>query len=188
MRILVFSFLFFIKLTAATANHILSISYFDESQMKFNYPQVPNFVKAPSSENIEKGYMIFYEQKLFDLASFISFYAGGNLGRYHKEDDTIYSASLSLASRFWLAHLVFLHPYVEIGLFGPTVFSKNEFKNEDLKSNFLFQNYLSVGTELGRGSGLNLELKAVRFFRANLVKPEPEGLKVPVLISLGYLF
>ena len=188
MRLLIFFLFLIFKLSASTASQVLSISYFDESQMRFKIPEMPNFIKSPNSENIEKGYMLFYEKKLFDISSFFSFYAGGNIGKYHKDGDSLYSGSLSLASRFWLLHLVVIHSYVELSLFGPTVLSKNQIKDTDLKSNFLFQNYLSLGTELGRGSGLNLELKAVKFFRANLARPEPDGVKVPLLLSLGYLF
>jgi hypothetical protein len=188
MRFVVLFIFCLLKLSASTANQILSVSYFNESQIRFKVPQMPNFIKSPNSENIEKGYMLFYEKKLFDISSFLSFYAGGNIGKYHKDGDSLYSGSLSLASRVWLLHLVVIHPYVEFSLFGPTVLSKNQIKDVDLKSNFLFQNYISLGTELGRGSGLNLELKAVKFFRANLVKSESDGVKVPLLLSLGYLF
>jgi hypothetical protein len=188
MRLLIILITICNTLMAATAKHVLSVSYFDAEQVPIEIPKMPNFIKGDSSENIEKGYMIFYERKMFDILSVLSFYGGGNIGRYHKEGDTLYSASLSVASRFWVMHLVLLHPYIEVSLFGPTILSKSEFNFSDLRSNFIFQNYLAVGTELGSGSGLSLELKAVKYFRASLSGPEPGGVRVPLLVSLGYLF
>ncbi len=176
------------ELNATTAKHVISVSYFDANQVSLEIPKMPNFIKGDFSENIEKGYMIFYERKMLDLLSVVSFYGGGNMGRYHKEGDTLYSASLSLASRFWVMHLVLLHPYIEVSLFGPTILSKSEFNFSDLRSNFIFQNYLSVGAEIGSGSGLSVELKAVKYFQANLSGPVPGGVRVPLLVSLGYLF
>ncbi len=176
------------SLSASTAKQMLSICYFDQAQSQFDIPSIPNFLKGGREENVDKGYMLFYERKMFDLASALSFYGGANIGRYHKNDDTLYSGSISVSSRLWLMHLVLLHPYVEASFFAPTILSKSEFNLKDLKSNFLFQNYLSVGAELGSGTGLCVELKAVKYFKANLMRPEQGGVMVPVLLSLGYLF
>ena len=183
-----FIMIFSVPLSASTAKQVVSVCYFEEDRMNFEIPRIPNFLKGGSGDNVEKGYMLFYERKIFDVLSMFSFYGGGNIGRYHKNDDTLYSASLSVASRFWLMHLILLHPYIEASFFGPTILSKSEFNLNDLKSNFLFQNYFSVGAEIGAGSGLSVELKAVKYFKANLVHPEQGGVMVPLLISLGYLF
>ncbi len=173
---------------ASTANQVISVCYFNQDRVRMDIPNMPNFMKGESSNNLEKGYMIFYEKKIFDVLSALSFYGGGNIGQYHKESDTLYSASFSLSGRFWIMHLVLLHPYVEASLFGPTILSKSELNFVDLKSNFLFQNYLAIGAEIGAGSGLSLELKAVKYFRANLSNPEYGGVQVPLMLSLGYLF
>jgi len=218
MRLLVFVFMTIcLPLTASTAKQVLSVCYFDESKVQFEMPKVPNFLGGQGAESIEKGYMIFYERKMFDVLSLLSFYGGGNVvfekgymifyerkmfdvlsllsfygggnvGRYHKSSDTLYSASLALATRFWVMHFVLLHPYIEASFFGPTILSKNEFDLSNLKSNFIFQNTLSVGAEVGAGSGFCVELKAVKYFYGNLSHPEQGGLRVPLLLSLGFLF
>lgn len=188
MRFLILFLLLTSSVVASTAKQMISICYFDEDRVQFNVPKMPNFMQGGKQEEIEKGYMIFYERKMFDLLSMFSFYGGANIGRYHKNSDTLYSASCCLASRFWILHLVLLHPYIEASFFGPTFFSKNEFNFEDLKSNFMFQNTLSIGAELGAGSGLQVELKAVKYFRTNLSHLEKGGIRVPLLLSVGYLF
>ena len=178
----------FLPLSASTAKQVLSVCYFDQNQVQLNVPQIPNFLQGGAEENIEKGYMLFYERKMLDVFTVASFYGGLNVGRYRKNGDTLYSGSLAFASRFWLMHLVLLHAYAEVSFFGPTILSKSEFDQRNLKSNFLFQNYLAIGTEIGAGSGFSLELKAVKYFRANLIRPEQGGITVPLLLSLGYLF
>lgn len=189
MRFLVFILtLISFPLTASTAKQVLSVCYFDESKVQFEMPKVPNFLGGQGTESIEKGYMIFYERKMFDVLSLLSFYGGGNVGRYHKNGDTLYSASLSLAAKFWVMHLVLLHPYIEGSFFGPTILSKNEFDISNLKSNFIFQNTLSVGAEIGSGSGFSVELKAVKYFYGNFSHPDEGGLRVPLLLSVGFLF
>ena len=189
LKTLFLAFLFFsLGLEASTAKQVISVCYFDQERVQMDIPNMPNFMKGDIGNNLEKGYMIFYERKMFDVLSAFSFYGGGNIGRYHKDADTLYSASLSLSGRFWVMHLVLLHPYVEASLFGPTVLSKSEFSLSDLKSNFIFQNYLAIGAELGAGTGLSVELKAVKYFKANLANPQQGGVQVPIMLSLGYLF
>ncbi len=189
MRFLIFLTSFFcFSLSASTAKQVLSVCYFDEKRVQFDMPKVPNFLGGKGGENIEKGYMIFYERKMFDLLSLLSFYGGGNIGRYHKNADMLYSASLSLATRFWVMHLVLLHPYIEASFFGPTILSKNEFDISNLKSNFIFQNTLSLGAEIGAGSGFCVEVKAVKYFYGNLSHPNQGGVRVPILLSVGVLF
>jgi hypothetical protein len=180
--------LFSLPLCATTAKQVLTVCYFDESKVQFDMPKVPNFLGGKESETIEKGYMIFYERKMFDVLSLVSFYGGGNIGRYHKNSDTLYSASLSLATRLWVMHLILLHPYIEASFFGPTILSKNEFDVSNLKSNFLFQNTLSLGAEIGSGSGFCVEVKAVKYFYGNLSHPDQGGMRVPILLSAGFLF
>ena len=188
MRLLAILMIISSSLIASTAKQMVSVCYFDASNAQFEIPRIPNFLKGGRGENVEKGYMLFYERKIVDLASLFSFYGGANIGRYHKNQDTLYSGSFSLSTRFWIMHLVLFHPYVEASVFGPTILSKSEFNLKDLKSNFLFQNYLSVGSEIGSGSGLCVELKAVKYFKANLMRPEQGGVMVPLLISVGVLF
>ncbi len=178
-----------INLTAATtANQIVSVCYFDEDRVQFNIPEMPNFLKERGAESAQRGYMLFYEKKIFDVLSVLSFYGGGNLGKYDKLEDTLYSASLFMSGRLWVMHLIVIHPYVEVSLFGPTILSKSEFALTDLKSNFLFQNYIALGAEIGAGTGLSVEVKAVRYLKPEPANPEQAGVQVPILLSLGYFF
>ena len=153
MRLLVLFLFPLLSLLAATANQVVSIAYFDQDRVQFKIPEMPRFLKEEGEAEAERGYMLSYERKIFDVLAICSFYGGGNVGKYEKGTDAIYSATLFLSGRFWIMHLPIIHPYIEASLFGPTVLSKNEFDFRSLKSNFLLQNYLAVGAEVGSGSG-----------------------------------
>lgn len=185
MRILI---VFLALSFSLAANQVISICYFDQDRASLDTSKIPNFLKESGGENVEKGYMLFYEKKMFSILSIASFYMGGDLGQYRKNQDTLYAGSLFFSSRLWALHLPLFHPYIEASLFGPTILSKTEFALSDLKSNFLFQNYLSVGAEVGAGVGLNVELKAVRYFRVKNASPENSGIQIPLLFSVGYFF
>ena len=189
MRSVIIALMAVFPLVAKTADQIVSIAYFDQDRVQFNIPEMPEFLKQQGEANAERGYMLFYERKMFDIFTMVSFYGGGNLGKYDKGEDTLYTASLFFASRLWIMHLLMLHPYIEASVFGPTILSKSQFALKDLKSNFLFQNTLSLGAEIGMGSGLSIEVKAVRYLQPNPSAIEPyAGVQVPILLSLGYLF
>ena len=175
------------SLLGMTGNQFVSVAYFDQERVQLNIPELPAFLQEKGEEKADRGYMVFYEKKLFDLHTIFSFYAGGNIGQYTKADDTLYTGSLFVSTRFWLMHLLVLHPYIEVSLFGPTILSKSEFNLKSLNSNFLFQNVAAVGVELGAGSGLFFELKAIRYLQPATGK-EIAGVQVPLLVSLGYLF
>ncbi len=185
---LIILMMIFNSLVASTAKQMVSICYFDHDKAQFDIPRIPNFIRGREETSVDRGYMLFYERKMLDILSVFSFYGGVNMGRYHKNEDTLYSGSLALSTRFWIMHLVLLHPYVEASFFGPTILSKSEFDLKNFKSNFLLQNTLSVGAEVGSGSGLCIELKAVKYFKANLIRREHPVITVPLYVSLGYLF
>lgn len=168
-------------------SHEISVCYFDESQMQMRFPKPPNFVKGRNGEKVDKGFMLFYEKKLFDLIGLVSFYIGGDVGKWSRQEEGLYSATMFLSSRINGISLLFFHPYLEYSLFGPTVVSKDHFASRNFGSRFLLQNFLGAGVEIGKNSGISINAKMIRYFLADMTHPK-EGFEVPILLSVGYHF
>lgn len=187
-RLITLIFLCFpFALMAGTAKQNLSVCYYDPEDVKWNVPNPPNFIKGTSGPNVEKGVMLFYERKLFDVLTVLSTYIGADLGKWKMNGDKIYSTSCFLSGKMWILHLPFLHTYLEYSMFGPTALSKEVFGSLHFGSNFLFQNFFGIGVEVGEGSGFCVDLRIFRYTEKDFKKPAAL-FQVPITLSVGLLF
>lgn len=174
-------------LLAFPSNQVLQISYCDESRINANMPRTPNFMRSPKDLGVERGFMAQYQHIILDSMGTISLYGGGSVGRWEGLSDQIITGSAFLSGRLWVMHLLFLHPYVEYSVFGPTLASKKNFADLNFETNFLFQNYFGVGFEVGQSRGFSVDLKTIRYYESYDFKPH-DGFRIPIIASFGILF
>ncbi len=172
---------------AYPSNQVLQVSYCDEDRFNTQMPKTPNFMRSVRDKGVERGFMALYQHVLLDTMGTISIYGGGNIARWHSLDDQIVTGSAFLSGRLWVLHLLFIHPYVEYSMFGPTLTSKDSFGELNFKSNFLFQNFFGVGVEIGEKRGFSIDLKTIRYYESNDFTPH-DGFRIPVIASFGVLF
>lgn len=170
----------------ALAKQNISVCYFDQEQVSVRIPNPPYYMKHTSKEDVERGFMLFYERRLFDVSLF-SCYLGCDVGKWAMSGDHLYTTSAFLTARMWFLHLFHLHPYAEYSVFGPTLLSQEKFADIDFQSNLLFQNFFSVGVEVGEDQGFSLSMKMFKYTKKDLSSFE-ESFQVPILVSAGFLF
>lgn len=175
------------SLIAFPANQVLQISYCDENRINAQMPRTPNFMRSPKDMGVEKGFMALYEHVILDTLGTISIYGGGNLARWESLNDQIITGSAFLSGRLWVLHLLFLHPYVEYSILGPTLASKNSFGDLNFQTNFLFQNFFGVGVEVGQNRGFSFDIKTIRYYESYDFAPH-DGFRIPIIGSFGILF
>jgi hypothetical protein len=186
LRLILF-LLFPFGLMAGTAKQTFSFCYYDQETVDVEIPNRPNFLKNLGDDAVDKGMMVFYERKLFDIITVGSLYIGGDVGKWSIRGDGLFTTTAFFAGKMWLLHLPFLHTYLEYSLFGPTILSKSTVGDLDFGSNFLFQNFFGAGVEVGEGSGFSLDLKIIRFTKLDLERMD-YAFHIPVIVSLGFLF
>ncbi len=163
------------------AGHQLSLSFYEKGRFDLVPPVKPGFMQGREKE-ADKGFMLFYEQRMGSAPFFASFYGGGNLGLWHKDAQDFCTSTLFFSSKFFPLPLPLIHPYVEVSTFGPTLF----FQGVSMPR-LLFQNFLGVGVELGGSLGLVVDLRMIRYYTKELTVAH-EGLQVPAVLSVGFLF
>ncbi|MBS0585412.1 MAG: hypothetical protein JSR76_03805 [Verrucomicrobia bacterium] len=170
--------IFFLPLYSAQRK--LSLSFYEKGQINFTPPYTPKFMQGEEAA-IDKGYMLFYEQQVGG-APFASFHAGATVGLWNQQQKELYTSCLFLSSKFWPISLPLLHPYIEVSTLGPALLFQGS-----LSPRLLFQNFIGIGLEIGGSFGLAFDLRMVRYYTDKL-SAAPEGLQVPLLLSMGILF
>lgn len=172
---------------AYPARQVLQISYCDDDRIQAQIPRTPNFMRSRRDTGVDRGYMALYQHLILDSMGTISIHVGGNVARWESQQDQLTTGSLFLSGRLWVLHLLFLHPYVEYSLFGPTLVSKSAFAGLEFGSRFLFQNFFGVGVELGSERALSVDLKMLRYYESDNFQPK-KGFRVPLVASVGISF
>ena len=172
---------------AIPSSQVLQVSFCDEEKLNTQMPKTPNFMRSGKDKGVERGYMALYEHVILDTMGTFSIHAGGNVARWTSANDQIVTGSAFLSGRMWVLHLLFIHPYVEYSIFGPTLVSKESFGDLKFQSNFLFQNFFGVGVDIGEGTGFSIDLKTIRYYESQNFHPN-DGFRVPIIASVGFLF
>ena len=162
--------------------HQFSISFYEKGRINLVPPMTPQFMQGGETR-VDKGVMLFYEQRMGRFPPFASFYGGVNLGRWNKEAKDVYTSTFFFSSKFWVLPIPFFHPYIEVSTFGPTFL----FQGFSTPPRVVFQNFLGIGLELGGSLGLVIDLRMIRYYTKDLTVAH-EGLKIPALLSVGCLF
>ena len=77
--------------------------------------------------------------------------------------------------------------YFNYSLAGPTFISRSVIDNRDTGARFTFQDFMGIGTLLGRDHRFNAEVGIKHYSNGNLSTTN-ESVKVPLTFSIGYTF
>ncbi len=174
-------------LSAFPARQVLQISYYDDDKITTQMPKTPNFMRSRRDVGVDRGVMALYEYTILDVLGAVSLHVGGNVGRWERGSEQLVTGSAFLSGRLWVLHLLFLHPYFEYSLLGPTIASRDNFADMKFKSNILFQNFFGVGMDIGESRGFSIDIKTIRYYESDNFHPQ-DGFRVPIIASVGVIF
>jgi hypothetical protein len=125
----------------------------------------------------------FHSRKVFsfDVGASIGLWAGDGTGRRF----TTLSAYPLL--RFMLLRKTGADVYLSYSAAGPTYITKTLVDGQATGTHFTFQDMLGVGAYLGQHRNLVAELSIGHYSNGNLFFQNP-GIKIPLTLSLGYVF
>ena len=87
--------------------------------------------------------------------------------------------------KFWLINNSFIGLYINVGVPGPTILSKNHLNNRFLGSKFIFNDILGVGIRLGNKNPIEISFNFHHYSNGNLIRPNP-GFDVPAIICITF--
>ena len=131
--------------------------------------------------------MVMYQRLIFHNRKYFSLYLGGSLSRWERFETTIYAPSIFFSLRYWFIRTPTINVYLSYSVAGPTVLNIHQLAEKNLGGNFIFQDYLGVGLQIGRRHALNFDLRLVHYSNGDVLTHNP-GFDIPVVLYLGYSF
>lgn len=167
----------------AAEGQSFSVAFYDQDVYKEHvHSRVPNYPTAPPGA-ISTGYLFSYQNALSYPYHPLSIYGGMDFGLWKFGiEESVYTYSSYVSTRLSLLPVLFIHPYIEVSVGGPTYISDMEFGGKEFPSHFIFQSYLAVGVSL---TAATVELKILHFGKDWRAK---DGFTTPLMGSVGVNF
>ena len=156
---------------------------FQEGKIDYPLPHIPTLMKKDVNYEAKKSYMFFYEKELVQALPMCSLCAGCDYLFVRLEKNSISSLTLFLSLKYWIVDLLGMRPFLEYSAFGPTLLFKTP---EELSSPYLFQNFYSIGLQVGR-YGPTVRMTIIHLLQGNVYKPTG-GISIPSSLSLSLSF
>ncbi len=77
--------------------------------------------------------------------------------------------------------------YINYSLAGPAFISKTIIDDHNTGKRFTFQDFMGLGFNVGKRKRLNLEIGIAHYSNGNLF-PQNAGVKIPLTLSIGFIF
>lgn len=164
----------------------LSFGYSNTSVANIKIPTPPSPLFWSARQNANEGAMIrfshiFYGRKFFSLG------LGLSASNWKIPDRSLWALSAYLEMRLWL----FINPefraYLLYSIAGPTELTHRRFGVAYFSENFLFQDYLGAGIQIGRQQAFDIEAYTVHYSNGDIFTLN-SGIQVPFMLSIGYNF
>ena len=138
---------------------------------------------------IESGITLTYQRNFFHTERFFSLDWGVNLSRWvsKKNAEVFYGMSLFPAVKFWPIRSNKIDFYLTLGIAGPTYLSKKIIDDCDTGEHFTFYDFLGLGAFIGKNKRLNVNVQVAHYSNGNIFT-ENAGIRIPMIISIGYAF
>jgi len=148
-------------------------------------PPSPLFWKA--SHNVSSGKMLTYLHLIYHKNHFFTIQGGGTMAHWQGGGDNLYTISALLEFRLWLNLKPSWRLYFLYSVAAPTLMSNTHFNHTRFSTNFVFQDMMGIGMQLGQHHAFHIQAIIIHYSNGNLF-PINGGIEVPLLISVGYSF
>ncbi len=162
----------------------VSISFYDKDFFTFNVPRPPSPIFWHASTEADAGAMGAFEHVIFHTKKWFSINAGLSFAHWSMPNDGIEALSAFLAFKLWVPISPCFRPYVYYSVAGPTMLSQKTFGHANFAENFVFQDLLGVGVQMGRHHAADIALLLVHYSNGDIFYKN-SGIDVPVILKLG---
>src|SRR5262245_16873750 len=132
---------------------------------------------------------LLYERNLFHTKKVFALDFGASYSEWSSRNDGNGFRTFSVfpVLRFTFVHSKPADVYVSFSQAGPTYISRVVIDGLQTGSHFTFQDFMALGTFIGRGRRLNVELNLNHYSNGNMMA-ENAGVMVPLALRFGYAF
>ncbi len=136
-----------------------------------------------------QGLTIDYQRNVFHTKKVFAFDLGvsGSVWGSDGKGDTFATLSGYPMFRFFFLRSRTADLYFNYSVAGPTFISKSVIDNQDTGARFTFQDFMGIGTLLGRDHRFNAEIGIKHYSNGNLFTTNA-SVKVQLTFSIGYTF
>ena len=133
------------------------VGKFDDVAYSSLLPAVPGLTAEPQEKT---GWLLGYQFATSEPVSGLMAMLGANALRYEEGDKSLMMLSAYASFRLWLGRFLFLHPYAEGSIKGPTLF----YSAEEGGQFGYFQDYVALGCAIGSAQVLALSVRIYRYY------------------------
>jgi hypothetical protein len=135
------------------------------------------------------GATIDYQRNVFHTKKVFAFDLGASASMWLSDgtSDSFGTISGYPMFRFFFVRSRAADLYFNYSIAGPTFISQSVIDNQDTGARFTFQDFMGIGTLLGRDRRFNAEVGIKHYSNGNLFTAN-KSVKVPLTFSIGYTF
>jgi hypothetical protein len=165
----------------------LSFGLYDDNFSTADYPRPPSPIFWSSSVSATSGQHFSYLRTVYHTEKYFSANVGASLSNWQHESQMQLVLSAFFELRLWLFRSDYFNPYVVWSIAGPSVLTRHNFGPSNLGGNFIFQDYLGVGVQVGKEHRVNLSAIMYHYSNGDLLYANG-GFDVPIVFAVGYTF
>jgi opacity protein-like surface antigen len=139
--------------------------------------------------DVASGLSINYQRNVFHTRRIFSldWGTGASIWKSQKKGNLFATTSFYPVFRFTVVRTRPMDFYFNYSLAGPTLISRTSIDNEDTGRRFTFQDFMGMGTFIGRKRRANAEIRISHYSNGNLF-PRNAGVTVPISFNVGRSF
>ena len=136
---------------------------------------------------VESGFQLQYQRNIFHTKKIFSLDWGANVSYWksNKERSDFYTISLFPLFRFTLIRSKPVDFYLNYSVAGPSYISRIEIDSLEIGKRFTFQDFMGIGSYIGKNRRVNVEVRIAHYSNGNLF-PKNEGVMIPLTFNLGW--
>ena len=138
---------------------------------------------------IEHGIWLGYQRNIFHTKKVFSFDWGADFSYWesNQADNDFFTFSVFPLIRFTFIRSSPLDLYFNYSAAGPAYISRIMIDDKNTGKHFTFQDFMGIGTFVGKNRNLNAEIRIAHYSNGNIF-PNNAGVKIPLMFNLGYTF
>lgn len=170
----------------------ISIGYFNRNIWNPNLPRPPSPLFWGASTKVDNGFILMYQRMVYHTLKYFSISLGLSGSGWKRQNQDIFTVSgLVMFKFYFLRFFGFVpptfSPYLLYSVAGPTLISRRTLGTAQLGENFLFQDILELGLQLGMHHAVNMALEYVHYSNGDIFEHN-NGFGVPIVFVLGLSF
>ncbi len=167
-------------------NEILG-GYYDKSSMNVKFPHPPSPIFWNASTKVDHGIMLIYMRNIYHSQKHFAVNLGLSSARWTLSGQSIYAFSFFVAFKIYIFRTQTFNPYIFYSVAGATGITRRHLGPARLGENFLFQDLLGLGVEIGHNHVFDAAVIIVHYSNGDIFTHN-NGFGVPILATLGYAF